>query len=100
MIRHRLSIAVVTLGLVGACRQAEPPAEAQKPSASAAAPFEAPRLGVYVTNETSGDLSVIDATTGTVVGTVPLGKRPRGIAGRHHALRGAERFSAGPARGG
>ena len=78
MIRCRVPIAVVTLVLAGACRQAEPPAETAKPAP--AAPFEAPRLGVYVTNETSGDLSVIDATTGTVVGVVPLGKRPRGIA--------------------
>jgi YVTN family beta-propeller protein len=36
-------------------------------------------LGVYVTNENSGDLSVIDAATLEVVDTVPLGKRPRGI---------------------
>ena len=35
---------------------------------------------MYITNETSGDLSVIDATTNTVVATVPLGKRPRGIS--------------------
>ena len=36
-----------------------------------------PRL--YVTNEASGDLSVIDARTYDVIATVPLGKRPRGI---------------------
>jgi YVTN family beta-propeller protein len=34
---------------------------------------------IYVTNERSGDLSTIDSTTHTVVATVPLGKRPRGI---------------------
>jgi len=34
---------------------------------------------VYVTNERSGDLSVIDPATQEVVSTVPLGKRPRGI---------------------
>lgn len=34
---------------------------------------------VYITNEISGDLSVIDSTTMEVVATVPLGKRPRGI---------------------
>ncbi|MEQ1871617.1 MAG: hypothetical protein ABL961_16500, partial [Vicinamibacterales bacterium] len=43
-------------------------------------PLVAPALGVYVTNETSGDLSVIDAATNAVIGTIPLGKRPRGIA--------------------
>lgn len=34
---------------------------------------------IYVTNENSGDLSVIDGSTLEVVVTVPLGKRPRGI---------------------
>src|ERR1700690_3693318 len=41
----------------------------------------------YVTNEGSGDLTVIDGGTQSVVATLPLGKRPRGIAaaadGRH-----------------
>jgi len=34
---------------------------------------------LFVTNEMSGDLTEIDAATETVVRTVPLGKRPRGI---------------------
>ena len=34
---------------------------------------------VYVTNERSGDLTIIDSVTNEVVATVPLGKRPRGI---------------------
>jgi YVTN family beta-propeller protein len=34
---------------------------------------------VYVTNERSGDLTVIDGARQEVVATVPLGKRPRGI---------------------
>lgn len=34
---------------------------------------------VYVTNEISGDLSVIDPETRTVIGRVALGRRPRGI---------------------
>ncbi len=34
---------------------------------------------MYVTNEISGDLSVIDPATNTAVATLPLGKRPRGI---------------------
>jgi YVTN family beta-propeller protein len=34
---------------------------------------------IYITNEISGDLSVIDSTTMDVVSTIPLGKRPRGI---------------------
>jgi YVTN family beta-propeller protein len=34
---------------------------------------------LYVTNENSGDLSVINGSTLEVLATVPLGKRPRGI---------------------
>ena len=34
---------------------------------------------VYVTNEGSGDLSVIDTANNQVVATIPLGKRPRGV---------------------
>ena len=34
---------------------------------------------VYVTNEKSGDLTVIDGATLEVISQVPLGKRPRGI---------------------
>jgi YVTN family beta-propeller protein len=35
--------------------------------------------GVYVTNEISGDLTVIDPATHRAIATIPLGKRPRGI---------------------
>jgi YVTN family beta-propeller protein len=38
-----------------------------------------PGFRIYVTNENSGDLSVIEGATLQVVATVPLGKRPRGI---------------------
>jgi YVTN family beta-propeller protein len=34
---------------------------------------------VYVTNEVSGDMTVIDSGTRNVIATIPLGKRPRGI---------------------
>jgi YVTN family beta-propeller protein len=34
---------------------------------------------VYVTNERSGDLTVIEGTGFNVIATVPVGKRPRGI---------------------
>src|ERR1043166_5558485 len=34
---------------------------------------------IYVTNEKGGDVSVIDGTTREVIGTIPVGKRPRGI---------------------
>lgn len=50
-------------------------------SAPSATPLPAWTSGyrVYVTNEASGDLSVIDGATLEVIATVPLGKRPRGI---------------------
>jgi len=47
---------------------------------------EVPKIAtyrVYVTNERSGDLSIIDPDTHEVVATVPLGKRPRGIHSSH-----------------
>ena len=34
---------------------------------------------IFVTNEVSGDLSVVDPASESVIATVPLGKRPRGI---------------------
>jgi YVTN family beta-propeller protein len=34
---------------------------------------------IYVTNERSGELSVVDGATHEVVATLPLGKRPRGM---------------------
>ena len=34
---------------------------------------------VYVSNERSGDVSVINGTTNEVVRRIPVGKRPRGI---------------------
>jgi YVTN family beta-propeller protein len=40
---------------------------------------QVPPYLVYVTNETSGDLSIIDPVKMEVITTVPLGKRPRGI---------------------
>ena len=75
-----LSCAAVTVTACGGeqPRQAETP-----PAESAAAKPAAPALqgpyGVYVTNEVSGDLTVIDPATHSVLTTLPLGKRPRGI---------------------
>jgi YVTN family beta-propeller protein len=34
---------------------------------------------VFVSNEDSGDISVLQASTGKLVATVPVGKRPRGL---------------------
>src|ERR1051325_8335384 len=40
---------------------------------------DAPSYLVFVSNERSGDVTVIDGTTDAVVATFPVGKRPRGI---------------------
>ena len=58
---------------LSACGGSEP-APASEPA------IEQPAVAVYVTNETSGDLTIIDATKNTALATIPLGKRPRGIA--------------------
>lgn len=69
-----------TLVMVCACR-AERPSESEAVERSA--PITSATLrgeyGVYVTNEMSGDLTVIDPATDAVIATIPLGKRPRGI---------------------
>src|SRR5262245_25498242 len=54
---------------------------AKSPSSSSPTPLPVWKSGyrVYVTNEISGDLSIIDGSTLEVIATVPLGKRPRGI---------------------
>jgi len=84
MFRPRLSLLAFSVAIAAsACNQSAPPATTQ-PAASAApaapvAPPPPPALGLYVTNEQSGDLSIIDVATSAVVDTVKLGKRPRGI---------------------
>ena len=64
----RAPMLIAAILLAPACTQDPEPA---------AAPTGAYR--VYVTNEGSGDLSIIDPVTRAVVGRVALGKRPRGI---------------------
>ena len=48
---------------------------------SALAGFSLPAAGyhVYVTNERSGDVTVINGSDFSVAATIPVGKRPRGI---------------------
>src|SRR5436190_16290322 len=62
--------------LAGCSNAPTPPAPAA--ADKAAAPSE-PGYRVYVTDEVSGELSIIDPGTLEVVSTVKLGKRPRGI---------------------
>src|SRR5215475_5797569 len=74
--RKSAEMFVVVLGVwLAGCSKSAP--EASKTAAETAKPRGAYRI--YVTNETSGDLTVIDSANFDVVGTYPLGKRPRGI---------------------
>src|SRR5205814_945701 len=79
MVRHTCILVMIAGCAAGACNHElakSAPAAAPAP-APAAAPI--PAVRVFVTNEASGDLTVIDAANQTVVATAPLGKRPRGI---------------------
>src|SRR5881394_209802 len=42
---------------------------------------------VYVSNEKSGDVTVIDPATNETLATIPVGKRPRGIKISHDGKR-------------
>ena len=72
----RRAILLLLAALSSACSSAEaPPGPAASP-----APAAAPALGrLFVTNESGGDISVVDVGTQQVVATIPVGKRPRGI---------------------
>src|SRR6266404_810389 len=59
---HRLFVSWVLWVLLAAAARAEPPSYL-----------------VFVSNERSGDVTVIDGATDNVVGSFPVGKRPRGI---------------------
>jgi YVTN family beta-propeller protein len=65
----RYGFVAILLAFLSGCAKA-PEKVAEKPAGG---------YRIYVTNERSGDLSVIDSATHAVVATVPLGKRPRGI---------------------
>jgi YVTN family beta-propeller protein len=57
--------------------------DARAPGASPDRPAQpvrgAPSVRVYVSNERSNDISVIDGGTNAVIATIPVGKRPRGL---------------------
>src|SRR6476660_115123 len=75
MIHSRyLTPLVCLLALFTGCSSPPPVKQAEK-----AAPAESTAPRIYVTNEVSGDMTIIDAGTLNVIATIPLGKRPRGI---------------------
>ena len=66
--------AVLVLAAV-ACRDRKPPAVSAKPVSSPSAPA----LLAYVSNEVSQDLSVVATDRDSVIATIPLGARVRGV---------------------
>jgi YVTN family beta-propeller protein len=75
---HRSALGLVLPALLLAAACSREPAKPAAP-APASAPPPPPAVRVYVTNETSGDLTIINGDTQAVMATAPLGKRPRGI---------------------
>jgi len=70
----KTSLLVVAILALGArCSRFPQQSERSEPAARQSA------FRIYVTNEASGDLTIIDPAGYNVVATVPLGKRPRGI---------------------
>ena len=79
----RFIITLVSTALtLEACGGGQPPQETPTPGtakpATATPGLQGP-YGIYVTNEVSGDLTVIDPQHTPAIATLPLGKRPRGI---------------------
>src|SRR5271156_4451620 len=70
---YALSAFALTVFAAG-CQSSKP---AEQPVQTVPVETSAPRL--YVTNEVSGDMTIIDSGNYNVLATVPLGKRPRGI---------------------
>src|SRR6185369_10040955 len=71
----RRALLLFLAALASACSKAEaPPAPAAEPAAAAGAQGR-----LFVTNESGGDISVVDVGARKVVATIPVGKRPRGI---------------------
>jgi len=68
---------IALAGLAFVCGSCSQPAPVEKSEQKTTA--QPPARGIYVTNEVSGDLTIIDAANYSLVATIPLGKRPRGI---------------------
>jgi PQQ-dependent catabolism-associated beta-propeller protein len=77
------ALPLVAFAALAACQRGEQgrPAKLldQPPPPAQAVSAARPSYRVFVTNEMSGDMTVINGDTHQVMATVPLGKRPRGI---------------------
>jgi YVTN family beta-propeller protein len=78
-----LYLPIVGVLVLSSCSRGTEPADSAATSGAPSATSESPATGtagrVFVTNEGSGDISVVDVATARVVATIPVGKRPRGI---------------------
>ena len=72
---RKLAFVLVAVSIVAGCKTSKAPEQAAAP----VPPAETSEPRIYVTNEVSGNLSIIDSGNYNVLATVPLGKRPRGI---------------------
>lgn len=82
--RFAFGAPALLLFVAGCSQQPASSSTSAPPTAGVVAPAKAPAMPapktrIYVTNETSGDLTVINGDTFEVMATAPLGKRPRGI---------------------
>lgn len=74
-----LRLVLVATLLLCACKRESP-----SPTTQPRAPASGPK--VYVTNEDSGDVTIIDSATNEVTGRIAVGKRPRGVRVHNHQL--------------
>src|SRR5512134_3086528 len=76
----RPRIAFIFVLLASACSRSEAPQPAPAATSGPGAENARPAGGrLFVTNEVSGDISVIDVAAQKVITTIQVGKRPRGI---------------------
>src|SRR5215831_8786594 len=73
------AVSLLLFGLAACSQEPAKPAATTPAPADAGLPAPPPRIRVYVTNETSGNLTIINGDTQAVMATAALGKRPRGI---------------------
>jgi YVTN family beta-propeller protein len=66
------------VGVIALCIGCSRPTPVQQVEKKAS-PEITPGPKLYVSNEASGDMTIINAKTYGVEATIPLGKRPRGI---------------------
>ena len=74
----RCGSALLLLTLLACGGADRPPATQTATDSAPAAAGTSPALMAYVTNEGSGEVTIIDVALDSVVGTIPVGTRPRG----------------------